>query len=213
MKRGMFTVLTLTPELSLSLKHWQQMDAVQEDKAGIIEKRFGRELAMLVEKIYDRVGRDVKDRIVPITKSIDDDLRGMARIDWTQRNIESNWGAYGDLYSARGPKKRLAYLGVYLTGWKGKPHLILVVWPNGGDGGQKRFLDEWRQNRRRDLDSMKDKLEDWPGWEQGPAIIFHSHAIDEWTTLDKLKLNASQAAAKFLKFAIPILRKLVAASG
>ena len=208
MRKTRFAVPVLTPEISFSVKHWQQMDAVCEDKTGVIEKRFGKELAELVEKIYDRVGKDIKDRIISITKSIDDCLRGMARIDWSQRNIESNWGTNGSLYGARGRKKLIAYLGAYLTGWKGRPHLVLVVWPRGGDSGQKQLLIECEKNRKCSLVSMKEKPEDWPGWEEEPAIVFHRQAITDGTSLDKLRLNASLAASKFLSSAMLILRGL-----
>lgn len=92
MRKTGFAIPVLTPEIGFSLKHWRQMDVVSEEKTGEIENRFGKEFAELVKKINDRVGRDIQGRIVSMTKSINDRLRGRVRIDWSQRNIESNWG-------------------------------------------------------------------------------------------------------------------------
>lgn len=206
----MFMVPALTPELSFCLKHWQQLNDVSEDRTGIIQKKVGSELREVVSKIYEKAGRDIMDRIIPITKSITDELRGMARIDWSLRQIEDNWGADGKLYGPRGRKNLIGYLGTYYVDWHGTPYVVLVAWPKGGNDGQKQLVEECREKWKGSLIMMKNTPEDWPGWEQDFGMVFEKSSLSTKTSLTQLKVVIGLASRDFIRIAIPVLQKLAA---
>ena len=161
MRKATFIVPALTPEISFCLKHWQQLDAISEDRTGVIQKIVGPQLRELVGKVNEKAGVDIRGRIVPMTKAISDYLYGTARIIWSLRNIEDNWGVYGNLFRAYGRRRLVGYLGVYFH-WDKGPCVILVIWPKGGDHGQKQLVEECRDRWKSALVTMKSKLTDWP---------------------------------------------------
>ena len=204
----MFIVPALTPELSFCLKHWQQLDAISEDRTGIIQEKVGSELRELVNKIYGNGGRDIKDRIIPITESITAELRGMARIDWSLRKIEDYWGACGNLYRPHGRKNLIGYLGTYYVDWHETPYVVLVTWPKGGNDGQKQLVEECREKWKGSLIMTKNEPEDWPVWEQEPGVVFEKYALSAKTSVTELKADIGRTAKDFIRIAIPVLQKL-----
>lgn len=203
-----FIVPVLTPELSFCLKHWQKLDAVSKDRTGTIQRKVGSELREVIDRIYVKVGSDVKDRIIPITESITEQLHGIARIDWPLRQIEDNWGACGNLFRLRGRKSVIGYLGVYFVAWHGIPSIILVMWPKGGEHGQKQLVEECRESSKDCLIMMRNKPEDWPGWEQASGVVFKKMALSEKTSLAELKVSIGRASRDFIRVAGTILQKL-----
>ncbi len=207
----MFIVPGVTPELSFCLKHWRQMDAISEDRTGVIQKKVGPQLSGVVDKLYERAGVDARDRIVPIRDAISDHLSGTVRIIWSLRNIhvEDNWGVYGSLLRSHGVKHPIGYLGVYFH-WDKSPCVILVIWPKGGDYGQKQLVEECRDRWKSPLVTMKSKLTDWPGWEDEPGVVFYKHALDERTSPTELNASVGQASKRFVRVATPVFQKLAA---
>jgi hypothetical protein len=165
-------------------------------------------LREVVDKIYEKAGRDIKDRIIPITESITDELRGMARIDWSLRKIEDYWGACGNLYCPRGRKKLIGYLGTYYVDWHGTPYVVLVTWPKGGNDGQKQLVAECREKWKGSLIMMKNKPEDWLGWEQEPGVVFEKFSLSAKTSFTELKVGIGRVARDFIRIAITVLQKL-----
>ena len=103
----------------------------------------------------------------------------------------------------------IGYLGVYYVDWHGTAYMVLVAWPRGNDG-QKQLVEECREKWKGSLIMMRNKIEDWPCWEQEPSTVFQKFALSKKTSLTELKNSVSRASRDFVHVAGTVPQKLAA---
>jgi hypothetical protein len=109
------------------------------------------------------------------------------------------------MYMPKGPKKRLAVVGLHVGFGSLAGQLIGWVYPNGGLDGRRNFA---RQCNLKNLKVhlVSDKADQYPGWDD--CVVWFKKNLTLKTSRDDLIEEIAKETKLFFKIAKPLMRAL-----
>jgi hypothetical protein len=80
------------------------------------------------------------------------------------------------------------------------------VAPRGGASGRRTFIEYCRSRwKKKPLLVPEEDIEQWPGWEGDPSIIYYLHTLKLGDAFDDVRKTVALTAREFFKIALPLL--------
>ncbi len=190
------------PAFSRELEFWaRHSDEADEVQGGNIEAE--QSLIPLLDAVGERADQDVSELFKDIQKAVDAGLRGLLRVQWGRISFGS-WQLRGLIHMARGPRKRIGSVGLYIR-CSDVPGIVGWVFPRGGLDGRRELAHACKGISGVHLASDRRKL--YPDWGNDDAVIW----LDEKAAnLSRSELcnQIQRRARSFFRVAKPALKRL-----
>ena len=184
-------ILVLSPELDFVARNY-------DDICDIINKdvQVDPEIQTLTERVDRRGDEDAKQLIRQLANSLPDALRGVARVEWSEK-VKETWQLTGTLYGPSGRKKKFGQIGLNITHETSRaPRFIAWHYPSGGLDGHRR-IEALCKEKCRDIYLTDDRPDLLPGW--GRCLIWFDEQLTRRSALDKLESLLRSRAKLFFR--------------
>jgi hypothetical protein len=166
------------------------------------EVKVELQLKELSNRIYDRAEDDALVLLGYLKASLLSGIHGLMRVDWTNAR-DSGFYVWGPIFAARGRKKRMGSVGLYIGTGKVGFRLIGWLFPRGGLDGRSELAHACQKK----LPGMKIHLasEDskrYPGWVgNNDCVVWLDIPLTRKISRDELQNDVSIKSKRFFKVA------------
>jgi hypothetical protein len=190
----------ISHEIHFIAQHTEEADAISNRHIKIDES-----LAKLSDAVYARADDDVAALLEELSAVVDLGLKDLLRTKWVRLST-GNRSINGSIYMPKGPKKRLAMIGLHVGFGSLAGKLIGWVYPKGGLDGRRNFA------RHCNLKNLKvhlvsDNADKYAGWEDDCVVWFRKNLTLK-TSRDDLMNEIAKESKRFFKVAKPLMRAL-----
>jgi hypothetical protein len=202
MRKTVFDIPAISPEIAFVRKYMNQVEAVED--AGTIARPS---IVSLTKKISDRADTDVLELLGEMKAHLDRGVQSMLRIEWGKYPKLGDWDVEVEFFNAaRGRRKKLGLVGL-MVGYVSWAPENLVAWvypPRGGRPGLKSFVRRCR--KKMPNVALASQKYGWDGNDE--CVIWFEKKLTLKTLRDELGSEIEVRARQFFKIAKPLLKTL-----
>jgi hypothetical protein len=192
------------PAVSRELHFIAQNAAIVMD---VIDNLADGPLFELTDAVNKKAAVDADRILRQLEREITESASAVLRVEWANTNRGDYWEPWARVFMPRGPKRRIASLGLVLGHSKMALRLVGWIWPRWGglDGRQ-----ELTRVCAKKVGAVYLPYESrrYPGWTEDDGIIWFDEQLSLNTSLDNLRHNLHRRSRVFLKAARPVLEEL-----
>jgi hypothetical protein len=193
----------ISREVEFIARHTDEADAIYFEKIAVVPA-----LKKLSDAVYDRADSDVLELLKELQDEVCRGVKSHVRVGW-RRIKRGDWENSGSIYMARGRKKRIGYIGLFVGYGQMPLRLIAWVYPSGGLDGRRELTDSVRKKAKMPVQLVSDNMQKYPSW-TGDGVIWFDKQVTLKTSRTDLASQLATMAKRFFKLAKPLLKKLAA---
>lgn len=133
---------------------------------------------------------------------------GILRVEWVNTNRGEYWEPWARVFMARGPKRRIASLGLVLGHTKMALRLTGWIWPRWGGLDGRQELARVCHKKISDVCLPYEVSGRYPGWTEEDGIVWFDEQLSLRTSLNEISYAIQKRTRAFLKAARPVLKEL-----
>jgi hypothetical protein len=164
-------------------------------------------LRELTDVVNQKAAVDSDRLLRNLELAITDSARGIVRVEWANTNRGDYWEPWARVFAPRGPKRRIAYLGLMLGHSKLALRLVGFLWPRwGGLDGRHELVRICR--KRFPHVCLPYESSRYPGLGEEYGIVWFDAQLSVKTPLQEIRDALGKQARAFLRTASPVLKDL-----
>lgn len=162
----------------------------------------------LTNAVWKKARIDADFLLRKLEAGITEAAAGILRVEWANTNRGEYWEPWARVFMPRGPKRRMASLGLVLGHTKMALRLIGWIWPRWGGLDGRQELARVCSKKIGDVCLPYEVPGRYPEWTEDDGIVWLDEQLSLRTSLQEISHTVSKRARAFLKVARPVLEEL-----